>query len=266
LVSAADIVFASAQSLVNARLPWNPETHLAPHGVDHALFARALDPNTEVPTDVAALPRPLVGFYGTLQDWVDFELIAFLAGRHPEWSIVLIGQPLVDVSILKRFPNVHLLGPKRHDALPNYCMTFSVGIIPYRVSERILHVNPLKLREYLSAGLPVVSVPLPELEGYRQYCTTAVTFEAFDQGVAEALRTDSPALREQRSAAMRSETWARRVMDIADQVARVQACRRRATENPETINTPVPSPDGPREGAALSSGVVAHRTTGADRL
>jgi hypothetical protein len=172
---------------------------------------------------------------------------------------------LVDVSILKRFPNVHLLGRKRHDALPNYCKAFSVGIIPYRISERILHVNPLKLREYLSAGLPVVSVPLPELEGYRQYCTIAATFEAFEQGVAEALQTDSPALREQRSAAMRSETWARRVTDIADQVARVQARQRRATEAPDAAKAPVPSRSAPGEGATPRAGVVAHPTTGADR-
>lgn len=225
LLAAADVVFASAQSLVNDRLPFNAETHLSRHGVDHRLFAAALDGNTVVPADIAALPKPVVGFYGTLQDWVDFDLIVFLASRHPEWSIVLIGPPLIDVSKLRGFPNVHLLGRRTHDALPKYCKGFSVGIIPYRMNERILHVNPLKLREYLSAGLPVVSVPLPELEGYRLHCAIASTFDEFEQAVAEALRTDSRVLREQRSRAMQSETWALRVEEISAHVARAQARR-----------------------------------------
>jgi peptidoglycan/xylan/chitin deacetylase (PgdA/CDA1 family) len=221
LVASADLVFASALSLVTYRRPLNAETHLARHGVDHALFAAALDRETPIPSDIAALPRPLLGFFGTLQDWVDFRLIRYLAHRHPEWTIVLIGPALTDVSSLRGLDNVHLLGRKPHTDLPNYCKAFSVGIIPYQIDDRMLHVNPLKMREYLSAGLPVVSTPLPEVEEYRRYCAIARTPEEFEQAVECALRNDSPQSRLERSEAMRAETWEQATARVVAHVRRV---------------------------------------------
>jgi hypothetical protein len=222
LCSRADVVFATAQSLVDGKRPWNPETHLARHGVDHELFAQALSPSTEVPPDVANLPKPIVGFYGTLQDWVDMDLIAFLAQRHPEWSIVLVGKPMVDLSKLQKYRNIHLLGRKDHGDLPKYCKQFAVGIIPYVLQERIRHVNPIKLREFLSAGLPVVSVDLPEVRTFAQYCYIATDYEDFCRGIEAALRTDAPELRTQRSNAMRVETWERKVAGVVEAVSRVR--------------------------------------------
>jgi glycosyltransferase involved in cell wall biosynthesis len=218
----ADIVFATAESLVRRKLAWNKETHLARHGVDHALFSRALEPATTVPQDVASLSRPVIGFYGTLQDWVDQDLIAHLATRHPEWSIVLIGKPMVDLSRIEKFPNVHVLGRRSHGQLPQYCKAFSVGIIPYVLHDRIIHVNPIKLREYLSAGLPVVSVDLPEAAVYREHCTIARSYEEFERGIEEALRTDSSLRRGKRAEAMRNETWVERVSEVGAHVMRVK--------------------------------------------
>jgi hypothetical protein len=148
-------------------------------------------------------------------------LIAYLAERHPEWSIALIGKPMVDLSKLRRFKNVHLLGRKLHSELPGYCKGFSVGMIPYVLQERIFHVNPIKLREYLSAGVPVVSVSLPEVVPFSEHCLIAKDYEAFRCGVETALRTDSPRAREARSNAMRTETWESRVADVSRQVMRV---------------------------------------------
>jgi glycosyltransferase involved in cell wall biosynthesis len=225
LVQKVDVVFAVAQSLVDSRRAINPETHLARHGVDHALFAAALDDATQVPDDLARVPGPVVGFYGTLQDWVDLDLICFMAKRHPDWSIVLIGKPMVDLSRLKEYPNVHVLGRKPHGQLPAYCKGFSVGIIPYVLNERLLHVNPIKLREYLSAGVPVVSVALPELVPYAAQCTIAHSYEEFDRGVEAAIRGDSPDKRRERSELMRGETWQARVADVCRHVLRVKAAR-----------------------------------------
>ena len=98
-----------------------------------------------------------------------------MARARPAWSIALIGQVLGDVSAIKDLPNVHLLGQKRHDALPAYCKGFDVGMIPYRIDERMTFVNPLKLREYLSAGVPVVSTPVPEVVRYSHMCRIAAT-------------------------------------------------------------------------------------------
>ncbi|MBN1609827.1 MAG: glycosyltransferase [Polyangiaceae bacterium] len=221
-----DCVFAVTHALAERKRATNPNTYVSPHGVDHALFSRALDPETRVPADVAQLPRPVVGFYGTLQDWVDLELIAHLARARPQWSIVLIGQILVDVSALSSYPNVLLLGRREHGELPAYCKSFDVGLIPYRVIDRMPFVNPIKLREYLSAGLPVVSTAVPEVRRYPEWCTVGDDYEGILEAIERALQDDSPQLRWNRSNTMESETWRARVAEI-DRVVEDVARRKR---------------------------------------
>jgi len=229
IVDRADVIFASCEALAERKRARNPRTYLAPHGVDHALFARALDDTTAVPDDLAALPGPVIGFYGTLQDWVDYELIAGLAERHPEWSFALVGQALADVSRVARLPNVHLLGRKPHAQLPAYCKGFSVGIIPYLLGERMKYVNPLKLREYLSAGLPVVSTAVPEVLRYAEMCHVARDADGFEKAIVRALGEGSPELRRRRSQGMRGETWAARVADVRGIVDRIDSEKRKGT-------------------------------------
>jgi hypothetical protein len=222
LCQRADIVFATAQSLVDRRRHLNPQIHLASHGVDFDKFSAALDDRLQVPPDVAALPRPVLGFYGTVQDWVDLDLIAFLARRHSEWSIAVVGNVLADVSSLAAYPNVHFLGRRPHAQLPAYCKGFTVGLIPQKVNDLTRHMNPIKLREYLCAGLPVVATALPEVACYRDLCTVANGYDEFEQGVVDAIRSDTPELRRRRSDAMRGETWERKVAEIYSQVMRVK--------------------------------------------
>jgi glycosyltransferase involved in cell wall biosynthesis len=223
LLAKVDAVFAINHALADAKRKVNPHTFVSPHGVDHALFARALDPATAVPADLAALPGPRLGFYGTIRDWVDLELLAAVARARPQWSIALIGQQLGDVSAVRGLPNVHLLGQKRHDQLPAYCRGFDVGLIPYRIDERMTFVNPLKLREYLSAGLPVVSTPVPEVGRYPGHVRVAASPAEVIDAVERALADDDPATRRARSAAMTHETWSARVADVTrtiDELAR----------------------------------------------
>jgi glycosyltransferase involved in cell wall biosynthesis len=214
LLERVDAVFAINPALAEAKRAINRATFVSPHGVDHALFARALDPALAVPADLAALARPRIGFYGTLRDWVDLELIAHVARARPAWSIVLIGQVLADVSAVRDLANVHLLGQKRHDELPAYCKGFDVGMIPYRIDERMTFVNPLKLREYLSAGLPVVSTPVPEVVRYAHLCRIADGPTSFVAALDAAVTEATPAARRARSEAMEKETWAARVADV----------------------------------------------------
>jgi glycosyltransferase involved in cell wall biosynthesis len=225
LLERVDVVFAINEPLVEAKHAANPETHLALHGVDQALFAQALDPATPVPRDLAALPGPILGFYGSLADWVDLDLLAEVARRRPEWSIALIGPVQDDVSAVADLPNVHLLGRKPNTQLPAYCKGFDVGLIPYRLSEQLQYRNPIKLREYLSAGLPVVSTPMPDAERYAPWCAVADGADAFEAAVERALAQDTPQLAAERSRAMLGETWAARVRHLEDVVAAVAARR-----------------------------------------
>src|SRR5262249_17362997 len=143
------------------------------------------------------------------------ELVAHVARARPAWSIALIGQQLADVSAVHGLPNVHLLGQKRHDELPAYCKGFDVGLIPYRIGQRRRYGNPLKLREDLAAGLPVVSTPVPEVARYAEHARVAANADDFVRAIERALAETSPAARGARSAAMRTETWSARVAQVA---------------------------------------------------
>ncbi len=218
----ADVVFAACEELVAAKRRFNPRTYLAPHGVDHQAFARALEPGTAVPADLLAVPPPRIGFYGTLHDWVDVGLLRQLAARRPEWSLVLIGAPHTELAALRGLGNVHLLGRREHRDLPAYCKGFDVGIVPYRPDDpRMRFVNPIKAREYLSAGLPVVSTPVPEV-GRLPECAVVSGVDAFEAAIAGALAQGGPERRRARSALMKDETWQRRVEQIAARVAEAE--------------------------------------------
>ena len=132
------------------------------------------------------------------------------------------------MSALRGLPNVHLLGQKRHDELPAYCKGFDVGIIPYVIDDRMPFVNPLKMREYLSAGVPVVSTPVPEVVRHADRCRIAASPEAFITAVDAALAEASPAARRARSDAMAQETWAARVAAVTrtiDEIAQRKSHR-----------------------------------------
>jgi glycosyltransferase involved in cell wall biosynthesis len=223
----ADVVFATARNLHEKRLPLNPETHLALHGVDHQHFASALAPETAIPPDLASHGNPILGFFGWIHDWIDLDLIASLAERRPDWTIALIGKASVDVTRLQRHPNIRLLGQRPYSQLPGYCKAFSVALLPFVVNELTKGVNPIKLREYLSAGLPVVSTDLPEVSSYRDGCSIARSGDEFVAACERAIAADSPARRQARSQAMAAETWEARVSEIGDIVHEV--ARRRDT-------------------------------------
>jgi nucleoside-diphosphate-sugar epimerase/glycosyltransferase involved in cell wall biosynthesis len=239
LLSRVDVTFAINDALAEAKRERCPMTFISPHGVDHALFARALEPQTIIPADLAAIPGPRIGFYGTLRDWVDYELLASVARARPHWHIVLIGQVLTDVSILEGLPNVHLLGQKRHDELPAYCKGFDVGIIPYKIDERMRFVNPLKMREYLSAGLPVVSTDVPEVRRYPTLVTVADTPDGWVAAIEAALANNSDQARASRTAAMTTETWAVRVAQVGKTIDDL-ASRKRGEQPEQTLSARVP--------------------------
>ncbi len=244
LLERVDAVFAINHALADAKRLVNPNTFVSPHGVDHALFSRALDDATVVPADIASLPHPRIGFYGTLQSWVDLELIAEVARQRPAWSIILIGQQLADLSAISGLANVHLLGQRRHDELPAYCKGFDVGVIPYRIDERMKFVNPLKLREYLSAGLPVVSTAVPEVKRYPSMCEIATTPDEFVAAIERSLVDTSLATRTARSAAMQHETWAARVAAVTRTIDRLGGTREAPVRSVANAAN-VPNPTSP---------------------
>ena len=212
LAGRADLVVTTAQSLQAAKAPLNTNTICVSHGVDYDHFASALT-GTDIPDDVAHIPAPRLGFFGLIHEWVDVALLAEVARLRPTWQIVLIGQANTDVSSLQGLSNVHLLGPRPYDTLPAYCRSFDVGLIPFVVNELTRSVNPIKLREYLAAGLSVVSTPLPEVAHLQPHAVIADGAEAFVAGIEAAIATPSIG-RTARRDAVRGEGWRAKVETI----------------------------------------------------
>ena len=223
IATRADVVFATSSPLVEKLKKFNPETHLASHGVKYDLFATALKEETSIPDDLKSLKGPVLGFYGLIEDWLDLKLIAYLAERHPEWTIALVGKTCVDISSLESFSNIHFLGRKPHGELPAYCKGFDVALIPHKVNELTRNMNPIKLREYLSAGLPIVATALPEMRNYPKHCYIAENYADFEAGIQKSLLSDTPEARRSRSAEMVNETWDKKVAQLGKTVLRVKS-------------------------------------------
>lgn len=225
LLGKADLVLASSAPLLAAKSKLHRRVVLVRHGVDVGHFARALDPATCVPEDLARLPRPVIGFFGLVADWIDLELVREVADAHPRASVVLIGKVATSLGSLAGARNVHLLGRRPYEALPAYCRGFDVALTPFRLNELARNANPLKAREYVAAGLPNVCTDLPELRE-TPGCTVTRTRPEFVAEVGRALEGGGP--RRDRAELVRGESWEARVEEIRGHVAALLEERRAA--------------------------------------
>lgn len=210
----ADLVVTTSMALQKAKRPLNPNTILVPHGVDYDHFSRAFKEDLPAPADIAAIPHPRLGFFGLIRDWVDLDLLAEVARRRPDWHIVLLGDSTVDLSPYRSLANMHFLGRKPYAELPAYCRQFDVGLIPFKINDLTRAVNPIKLREYLAAGLPVVSTPLPEVKLYEEVVDIADNPARFEAAVERSCEMSTEE-RTRRVSRMSEETWPEKVALIA---------------------------------------------------
>jgi glycosyltransferase involved in cell wall biosynthesis len=207
LLRKADLVIVSASTLQESKRKLNPNTHLVRHGVDYHHFKKALDPAVVIPADVAHLPHPIIGFHGLLADWVDLGVIRKMALERPDWSVVILGSSQTDLSPISGLKNVHLLGKRPYETLPAYCKAFDVAILPFVVNTLTRFANPLKLREYLAAGLPVVSSDLPEVRSLGGDVRIAAGPAEFIEHVAHILNHEKTGPSPERSKTMERESW-----------------------------------------------------------
>lgn len=215
LLQQADHVFAASRYLESkCRAVAGERVHYMPHGVDLALFRQALEHDTEIPAFFKGLPSPVIGFYGNISAWIDFELVAAVARLRPEWSFVLIGPLYADVSALRALPNVYFPGRVEHEQLPGCCKAFNAAMIPYDMRHpRMQSVNPVKARELLAAGVPVVSCNIPEVRecGNGVQVVEEARAEAWVAALEQALQcSDRPAV----SQSVSNDDWDARVREM----------------------------------------------------
>jgi glycosyltransferase involved in cell wall biosynthesis len=153
---------------------------------------------TDLPAELAAIPRPRLGYIGVLSDFkIDFALLEDLIGAHRDWQFVFIGeeregQGSQAVARLKRQPNAHFLGWRSYGQLPNYLSGIDVGLLPQRINDYTRAMFPMKFFEYLAAGLPVVSTPLPALSDLGAYHGVANGPIQFAEAISAALSGRGP--------------------------------------------------------------------------
>jgi len=219
LTQRADHVFVAPPALVQSKQNVNPATTYSPHGVDVALFSKASEAGTVVAPIAAALGSPVIGYFGLIAAWTDLELIEWLARERPQWQFLLVGHPSVDVAKLRNLDNVTLVGPQPYETLPQWAKAFDVAIIPYKLNQQVRNANPLKLREYLATGKPVVSVRTAEVERFSEFVYMADDRNAYLEAIEQALSSDSPAQSARRMGAVRDMSWAHRAQSSLETAA-----------------------------------------------
>lgn len=213
LLEHADHVLYVSHALMEDEVPaCGDRAFFLDHGVEVAHF-RPRDA-AEIPADIATLPRPRIGFFGALDDFVvDFDLLEHVATELPDASLVLIGDSNQDTSRrLAEYPNVHLLGFRPYADIPAYGSAFDVAIMPWLDNQWIRYSNPIKLKEYLALGLPVVSTDFAEVEHYTDRVRVAQSPAEFVRAVANALAERAPSAELRASVAHCS--WDSRATDL----------------------------------------------------
>ena len=182
LLAMADVVFAGGPKIHRAKLSHNGNCHCYGCGVDVEHFAKARIPGMNVPDDLAHLEGPVLGFFGVVDERMDYELIARLADAD-SWHLVMVGpRTKVEESVLPRRPNLHWLGGRDYSQLPAYASRFDVCLIPFALNEATEYVNPTKALEYMATGKPIVSSAIDDV--VRQFRRVVQIADSHEQFIA----------------------------------------------------------------------------------
>jgi glycosyltransferase involved in cell wall biosynthesis len=196
-VPAMDVVVATSSALQDRLKTLNPNTHYFHNVADADHFARATQAGS-LPLDLAGIPDPRAIFAGALSDHkIDWPLLIKVAELLPQWSFVMIGPIGEEIDqhgyeSAMGTPNIHLLGHRSYEELPDYMRGGRVGLIPYRLTEHTASIFPMKALEYLAAGLSVISTPLPAFQGHPDIAVVQRSdAEGFADALTDVLGTDA---------------------------------------------------------------------------
>lgn len=182
-----------------------------PHGADIGMFTNQAVRAVDLPSG-----DKVAGFYGSISAWLDQDLLRDVANAKPDWTFVFIGDIRCDVSKLSHLRNVRFLGPRPHHQLPKYAQHWTVSMLPFVDNAQIRACNPLKLREYMATGTPIISTPFPALEPYATWINIENSLAGF-QSALEFARIEHSDFerRSSRANAVAGETWEARAQQAA---------------------------------------------------
>jgi len=218
LLAAADRVYCASLAIhrdLTTRLGKDPKITYLPHGVDFEHFHGVRERDLPLPEVLRDLPHPVIGYFGTLTNRSDMRILRALTERHPDWSIVLIGRVVGDYSTFAEHPNICFTGAVPYADLPRYAQVFDLGIMHWIQTEWITNSFPVKAQEYLALGIPVVSIPIRQVEEeFGDLVSIASDPDRFVTLVEEELLADNATKRHQRAERVRERDWSR----VADRI------------------------------------------------
>jgi glycosyltransferase involved in cell wall biosynthesis len=209
LLSNADVVFTGGYHLFEAKSKNHSNAHFHGCGVDAAHYAKARSPQTPVPVPLAGLPKPILGYFGVIDERIDYELIARLAEIFSSGSIVMVG-PLakVDANQLPKYSNLHWLGQQSYDDLPAWVKSFDVCLMPFALNEATRYINPTKTLEYMAAGKPIVSTAVADVvRNFAPLVAVGNTHAEFLQAARRAVENPDEALIARGIARAEASSW-----------------------------------------------------------
>jgi UDP-galactopyranose mutase len=225
LLARAGVVFTGGRSLYEAKRHRHRNIHAFPSSVDVPHFARARTRSGPEPADQASIAHPRLGFYGVVDERLDRDLIAAAAALRPEWQFVIVGPVVkIDPATLPRAANLHYLGPKSYEVLPDYLAGWDVALLPFARNDATRYISPTKTPEYLAAGCPVVSTSIRDV--VRPYGELRLAHIADDPGAfvaaCDAALAEDPAERQRTADALLGRmSWDATWTAMADLIARI---------------------------------------------
>jgi len=206
LADRADLIIAASDRIAEKFDPGKTKTLL--HGCDVELFGKKALPADQLPV------TPLVaGFYGSISDWLDQGLLASVAEKLKDWTFVMVGPIQCDVSLLRQCRNIRFIGPQPHESLPGFVQHWSASLLPFKDTPQIRACNPLKLREYMASGTPIVSTAFPALCKYQDHVRIANDVSGFSNALVGAAH-ESTGKRLARQKSVAGESWCARAAEV----------------------------------------------------
>jgi glycosyltransferase involved in cell wall biosynthesis len=210
LMRRASLVLTGGQSLYEAKRDKHHNIHPFPSSVDAGHFAQARRISMD-PPDQAPIPRPRLGFFGVIDERIDLALIDDLANARRHWHIVMVGPVVkIDPVLLPQRANIHYLGAKRYEELPQYVAGWEVALLPFARNEATRFISPTKTPEYLAAGKPVVSTRIRDVVrpyGEQDLVRIADDAPSFVRACAEAMAENGEDRVAQADAFLRDSSW-----------------------------------------------------------
>jgi len=206
LIQQSDVFFATSQHLYDKIARQGKKVTLLSHGVDVDFFSKL--PEKEH-TLFQGIPSPRVGYFGLFDERSDILLLKELALLTPNVSFVITGNVETDVSELKALRNVFFTGSVPYTDLPSIAKGYSACMLPYKVNELTDSIMPLKIKEYIATGIPVISTPIKEALKLTDYITVAYSVNEWEAALREILLglQDSKDQRDKRDLFLENESW-----------------------------------------------------------